>query len=130
VSAAPDHGSVAEEAARLFEVLQDAASTWSRGAAGSEHHGDPGHGDPDHGDPGHGQTPAACRVCPLCQLVAAVQNVRPETVQHLADAAASLAAAFSDLVSGMAGPAGAGHEHRRDSHRARPDDVQHIDISD
>jgi hypothetical protein len=123
------HGSVAEETAALFEALRDAGSTWSRSAS--------------HDHPGSTATPLACRVCPLCQFVALVQNVRPETVQHLADAAASLAAAASDLAAGVAArSSGAGAaQHPPDGQRrphgppgagapAGADDVQHIDITD
>lgn len=113
MSAQPEHGSLADETARLFEALQQAASGWNH----------------DDGPAGHGhptETPAACRVCPLCRLVAAVQNVRPETVQHLADAAASLAAAFADVVT-AGEPARPGRPGRRGS---EPRDVQHIDITD
>jgi hypothetical protein len=133
----PEPGSVAEETARLFEALQEAATTWSHGgrpASPAAH--------------GHGQTPAACRVCPLCQLVGVVQNLRPETVQHLADAAASLAAAVSDLAAGVAARSGGASAAPRapdgarshgtwpddgswpEGERSRAPDVQHIDITD
>jgi hypothetical protein len=115
VSAQP-YGSVGEEAARLFEALQQAAAGWTRGAAEAS----PSH---DHAD-----TPLACRACPVCQVVAAVHQVRPETVQHLADAAASLTAALSDLASGVARSTGGSAP--RDSHGGRGDDVQRIDITD
>jgi len=127
VSAQPEHGSLAEEAARLVAALQQATAGWSS-AAGFE----AADGDEPHEPHGHAATPAACRVCPLCQLIAMVQNVRPETVQHLSDAAASLAAAASDLLAGAA-------ERRTERPRqddepapSRPqrDDVQHIDIDD
>lgn len=115
-------GSVADEAARLLEALRDAAATWQ-------------HGGDDHEHASPGDPPAACRVCPLCRVIAALQQVKPETVRHLADAAASLTAALSDLVPATGdrtapasgGPDGAGAERPR---RRRRDDVQHIDISD
>jgi hypothetical protein len=110
-------GSVAEEAARLLGALQDAAGAW----AGSQQPAHAGH-----------ETPAACRVCPLCQAIAAVQHVRPETVQHLADAAGSLAAALSDVLAGArqarTTPEPAPGTARPE--RPRRDDVQHIDITD
>jgi hypothetical protein len=105
-------GSVAEEAARLLGALQDAAGAWT--ASASEH--------------GPHETPTACRVCPLCQAIAAVQHVRPETVQHLADAAASLAAALSDVLAGARqAPPDPGTARPE---RERRDDVQRIDITD
>ena len=39
-----------------------------------------------------------CRICPICQLLAALRQVRPEAVDHLIDAAAGLAAALRDLA--------------------------------
>lgn len=136
VSAHADHGSVAEETAQLFEALREAVSSWSSGGSvpGSV---------PASAGHVHGQTPLTCRVCPLCQLVGVVQSMRPETVQHLADAAASLAAAVSDLAAGVAarsagapagteppdgpGPADGPAES---GPRSWGDGVQHIDISD
>lgn len=96
-SGPPPPGPLAEEAARLLEAVQE----WTR-----EHVGD--------AQVGHA---AACKICPLCQVVAAVS--RPETWSHLADAAASVAAALRSAV---------------DSAAARPasppaPDVEHIDIS-
>jgi hypothetical protein len=110
----PRPGSVAEEAGRLFEALQQAAAGWSRGE--------------DAGQDGAGCTcghavPQMCRVCPLCQLLHRLQQVRPEVVQHLADATASVAAALADLAA--ARPAGP-----QPGPRPARADVQHIDISD
>lgn len=93
-------GSAAEEAARLFQ----AAEEWVRTRAG-------GHLD------GLSTGAAECSVCPLCQGISAVRGVRPETVEHLLDAAASFVAALRTTV-GTSG----GHEPGR-----RPD-VQHIDV--
>ena len=72
-------GSAAEEAARLFA----AAEQWAR----------------THGaallDREHLATGALeCQVCPLCQAISAVRSIRPETVEHLLDAAASIVAAL------------------------------------
>jgi hypothetical protein len=118
-------GPVGEEATRLLEALRQATADW-------------GHPDPADAPHGCGST---CRVCPVCQLVAAVQQVRPETVQQLAEAAASMAAAVSDLIAGAARPAGArgpagdpadgeNGQDRPEPTRPGPDDVQHIDITD
>jgi hypothetical protein len=64
--------------------------------------------------------PASCRVCPLCQLIARVQDVHPEVVGHLADATSSLAAALSELA--------ASREH--EAQRPAREETQHIDIGD
>lgn len=72
-------GSAAEEAARLFSALEN----WARSRAG--HLVDEEHlatGSPE------------CRYCPVCQAVGALRHVRPEAVEHLLDAAASLVAAL------------------------------------
>ena len=125
MSAASDTGSVGEEAARLLEALQDAARAWQQGGRAEHEHTD--------GE----SVPAACRVCPVCQLIDAFQQVRPGTVRHLADAAASLTAALADLVPtrdesppGDAGQDGEATTREPGPSPRRPDDVQHIDITD
>ena len=100
-SSPPPVGSAAEEAARLFA----AAEEWMRTRAGV------------HLD-GLATGSAECTVCPVCQGISALRQVRPETVEHLLDAAASFVAALRTTVSG----AGA------DDPAARRPDVQHIDI--
>jgi hypothetical protein len=92
-------GSAAEEAARLLSAVQDWAKTRF-----------------DHEHLATGS--AECQVCPLCQGVAALRQVRPETVEHLLDAAASLVAAFSTAVP------------RRPADREPDAKVQHIDVSE
>jgi hypothetical protein len=39
-----------------------------------------------------------CRICPVCQLLAALRQVRPEAVEHLIRASTELAAALRDLA--------------------------------
>lgn len=97
----PPVGSAAEEAARLFAAAED----WIRTRAGS------------HLD-GLATGAPECTVCPVCQGISALRHVRPETVEHLLDAAASFVAALRSTVSGHAGAPESGR---------RPD-VQHIDI--
>ena len=117
-------GTVAEEAARLLEALQQAAARWHRGSP------------PTDGPTGHGEVPLTCRVCPFCQLLSAVQHVRPETLQHLADAAAAFTAALGDIVpsTGATSTRGASSDQPtrtpRNDREHRRDDVQHIDITD
>ncbi|MCW2667347.1 MAG: hypothetical protein JWN57_2309 [Frankiales bacterium] len=77
-------GSAAEEAARLFA----AAEQWARAHAGHLL-------DSDHLATGS----AACTVCPVCQGVSVLRGVRPEAVEHLLDAAASLVAALKVAVA-------------------------------
>lgn len=45
------------------------------------------------------QTPAACRLCPLCRGIALLRSVRPETVDLLADLALALAATLRDVAT-------------------------------
>lgn len=96
-------GSAAEEAGRLFAALED----WARHRAGALV-------DTEHlatGSP-------VCTVCPVCQAVSAVRAIRPETVEHLLDAAASFVAALRTTVTA------AGSD---EATAARPG-VQHIDV--
>ncbi len=73
-------GSAAEEAARLLAAVQD----WARTRFDHEH---------------LATGAAECQVCPVCQGIAALRQVKPETVEHLLDAAASLVAAFRSTVT-------------------------------
>lgn len=103
------HAGLAAEAARLLGAVQQAARDWSDGT-------------------GEG-TAATCRGCPLCQVARRVQHVSPEAVQHLAQAAASFAAALAHLAAEHPPPEdGEDHPAER-ADPARPD-VQHIDVTD
>jgi len=44
-------------------------------------------------------TPASCRICPLCKGIALLRSVRPETVDLLADLALSVAAGLRDVAA-------------------------------
>jgi hypothetical protein len=52
-------------------------------------------------------TPAACRLCPLCQGIALLRSVRPEIVDQLADVASVVAECLRDVAakSRATGPA-------------------------
>ena len=103
----PPPGSVAAEAALLVELLS--RRSWSStsgmpsgssrgeraGSAAHDHDADAGHTTGDPTGPGTagrpdgpagectcgGTTPAACRVCPVFQLIAFVQQVNPDTIE-------------------------------------------------
>jgi hypothetical protein len=111
--APPPVGSAAEEAARLFA----AAEQWLRSRTGAPFE------DAD-GAP-HVPGGAECAVCPLCQGIAAVRSVRPETVEHLLDATASFVAALRSTVAG-AGPGGGSDA----ASAARRPNVQRISVQD
>jgi hypothetical protein len=89
-------GSAAEEAAKLLAAAQE----WARTRFDSEH---------------LATGSSECQICPVCQAIAAARHVRPETVEHLLDAAASFVAALKSTVG---------------THAPRPggSKVQHIDI--
>ncbi len=93
-----DHvGGATEEAGKLLAALQE----WARTRFDSEH---------------LSTGASECQICPVCQAVAALRQVRPETVEHLLDAAASFVAALKSSVP---------------SHPTHPDGgsrVQHIDV--
>ncbi len=98
-------GSAAEEAGRLFAAVEDWARTRTGGLLDGAHLAT---GAPE------------CSVCPLCQAVHALQQVQPETVEHLLDAAASMLAALRSTLLGPPGGVG-----------AAPDAgsrVEHIDV--
>ena len=67
---------------------------------------------------GVAQDEPECRICPLCQFIAAVRQTRPETAEHLLSAGASLTAALRSVLAGQP-------EHVP-TERAR---VQHIDVT-
>jgi len=94
-------GSAAEEAAKLFSAVEDWVRTRAAGLADGEHLAN---GSPE------------CTICPLCQAVSGLRQVKPETVEHLLDAAASVVAALRATV--VPGPSGA----------TRRPGVQHIDV--
>jgi len=44
-------------------------------------------------------TPVACKLCPLCQGIALLRSVRPETVDRLADLASAVASTLRDMAT-------------------------------
>ncbi|MCU1601042.1 MAG: hypothetical protein JWO22_1751 [Frankiales bacterium] len=73
-------GSAGDEAAKLLGAVQD----WARTRFDGEHLATGG---------------AECQVCPLCQGIALMRQVKPETAEHLLDAAASFVAALKSAVT-------------------------------
>ena len=93
-------GSVASEAAKLFEALQDwakesgteyadATGSAASGAASAFRHVDEhlANGSPE------------CTYCPLCRVISAVRDTSPEVRQHLRTAATSLLEAGAGLLA-------------------------------
>jgi len=97
----PQVGSAAQEAARLFAAVED----WAR-ARGEAPAGDSATA---------GAT--TCGVCPVCSGIALLRDVRPETVEHLLDAAASVVAALRSAAAPPSSP-----------EPGRPGGVEHIDV--
>jgi hypothetical protein len=90
-------GTPADEAAKLFAAAQE----WARTRFDATH---------------LATGSSECQVCPVCQAVAALRQVNPQTVEHLLAAAASFVAALKSTVAGQpSSPEGASR-------------VQHIDI--
>ena len=94
-------GSAAEEAVKLLGAAEQWARTRAAHLLDDEHLAT---GAPE------------CTTCPFCQAVGSLRTVRPETVDHLLDAAASLVAALKVAVVPPEPPA-----------RPAPR-VQHIDV--
>jgi hypothetical protein len=112
-------GTVAQEAARLIEDMATMArSGSSRSDDPSPYAGGPPpepvspearHAPPPADEPspdvcsvcgGEGDdTPATCRLCPLCRGIALLRAVRPETVDLLADLAVAIAASLRDVAT-------------------------------
>lgn len=102
----PQLGTAAQEAARLFAAVEDWARTRGEAHAGGS------------AQRSAGPVPTTCGVCPVCTGIALLRDVRPETVEHLLDAAASVVAAVRSAVRAPSAP----------SDGARPGGVQHIDV--
>jgi hypothetical protein len=103
-------GSVSEEAAKLLSALQG----WAR-----EHVSDYSRTASEFGSSYIADGSAACRVCPLCQLIAFVRGVNPESLEQLGQAAGSMLHALAGLVDAA---------HRSDTRRGSP--VEKINLSD
>lgn len=127
-------GTVAEEAAKLIALLgqrsaerpspdpgtgeSDDASYAGRAAYDSPPPAD----DTGREHPRAGE-PLTCALCPICQGIAVLRTLQPETIDRLADLAAAAAAALRDLAAG----AGAGPSSRpepRPPGRARTVDIE------
>ncbi|MDV3221586.1 hypothetical protein [Intrasporangium sp.] len=92
-------GSVAHEAALLVDLLSSRGWGGQAGQAGER--SEPAGPDPTSGRDEctcGGTTPAACRLCPVCQLIALVQKVSPEALEQVAEVIDLAATALRDLA--------------------------------
>lgn len=147
-------GTVAQEAVRLIEAMasmarstgiadEDASSyadvVAEETAPGAAHETSAG---PEEGEPSTcacsscggelDSTPLACKLCPVCQGIALIRSIRPETVDRLADFAAAVASSLRDVAaqSRGSGPgSGAGPRPGSSSGAGRPS-VQDIHVDD
>ncbi len=87
-------GSVAEEAAKLFAVLQRATDTASTAKSAEEHVA------PEEKHE-HKLGPD-CVWCPVCQLIHKVRTTSPETIEQLSAAAAHLLGSVRSLLEAAA----------------------------
>jgi hypothetical protein len=85
-------GSVGEEAAKLFDALQD----WARESAGGKEH------------PHTREQGADCAWCPVCRGAALVRQTSPEVRAHLTVAASSLLQAAAGLLAAAQPPGTSG----------------------
>lgn len=105
-AAAASVGTVADEAALLVDLL--ASRGWSGFTSAGATAPDPAEGSPPgSGSPSAprgagctcgGATPAACRLCPVCQLIAFVQQISPETLDRVAEVVELAATGLRDLA--------------------------------
>ncbi|QNE22103.1 hypothetical protein F1D05_34565 [Kribbella qitaiheensis] len=113
-------GSVAEEAAKLFAVLQQAtAEAKSQHAAPADveepaayderaEQADAEYGvqadeaEPEHEDVTADRGGPECQWCPVCQLIAKVRTTSPETIEQLSTAAAGVLGSLRSLLEAAA----------------------------
>ncbi|MDX2970061.1 hypothetical protein PWY87_00825 [Kribbella solani] len=126
-------GSLAEEAAKLFAVLQNAASD-----APAEHDDSPesSHKPEDRPeDPHEHKLGPDCVWCPVCQLIHKVRNTSPETIEQLSTAAAHVLGSVRSLLEAAADAARQAREDAA-SRSSPPDEeparsrVDRIDVSE
>ena len=125
----PEPGTVAEEAARLVDLLSQrgwggSTRTPSTAAPSDAPEDGPEDAPADGSKPEctcGGTTPAACRVCPVCQVIAFVQQVNPETIERVADFVGFAATALRDLATAQRERrSGTDGETDGETDRARP----------
>ncbi|MGW7685743.1 hypothetical protein ACWGID_33680 [Kribbella sp. NPDC054772] len=130
-------GSVAEEAAKLFAVLQHAAATQPPPAqdAADDTAEDVAADAADETAGEKHKLGPDCVWCPVCQLIHRVRNTSPETIEQLSTAAAHVLGSVRSLLEAAAD---AGRQSREDaaSRASAPEEettrsrVDRIDVSE
>jgi len=100
-------GTVAEEAAKLFAILQHAAAD----TTGTTHAAQ-APADPDQDDVHDHKLGPDCVWCPVCQLIHKVRTTSPETIEQLSTAAAHVLGSVRSLLEAAAE---AGRQSRADA---------------
>ncbi|HZW43858.1 MAG TPA: hypothetical protein VFF32_05640 [Dermatophilaceae bacterium] len=100
---APDLASPpTEHSSPLEDTVRPDDAPPERASSEQAPNGDPGPGAPHVctacGGVNDG-TPVACKLCPLCQGIALLRSVRPETVDRLADLASVVATTLRDMAT-------------------------------
>lgn len=101
-------GTVAEEAAKLFAVLQQAARQQDPAPPppeepGADEPAGPGPGVTDEQGRGTARCGAAeCQWCPVCQVIAKIRHTSPETIEQLSMAAAGVLGSVRSLLEAAA----------------------------
>jgi hypothetical protein len=103
-------GSVAEEAAKLFAVLQGAAGAGSESEEQTHQHAN------EHED----KLGPDCVWCPVCQLIHRVRNTSPETIEQLSTAAAHVLGSLRSLLEAAADAARQTRADTREDAAPRP----------
>ena len=140
------NGTVAEEAVRLIEAMasmarpsagaREESGSYADGPApepspgaanktstGSENLEEPLQGACSECGGERASTPVTCKLCPVCQGIALIRSIRPETVDRLADFAAAVASSLRDMAAQSRGPnpgSGAGPDSGSSSDGSRP----------
>lgn len=130
-------GTVAEEAAKLVALLGQRTAerpVHDTAPAGTTCE-DTTSQDPCREHPRAGEA-LTCALCPICQGIAVLRTLHPDTVDRLADLAAAAAAALRELAAGTAAPgadpgarpaAGGGGSTTNRSGRGRTVDIDVVD---
>ena len=139
-------GSVAEEAAKLFAVLQQAARQQDPPENSHQHDAhqeslvdeEPAHAVPDEHEHGTARSGGPeCQWCPVCQLIAKVRTTSPETIEQLSTAAAGVLGSVRSLLEAAAEAARQAREDAesrtakaQDPERPARSRVDRIDVSE
>ncbi|MDX6264897.1 MAG: hypothetical protein QOH84_6585 [Kribbellaceae bacterium] len=126
-------GSVAEEAAKLFAVLQQAARHDQEAPKAEKE--EPAPAEHQHGTARSGGP--ECQWCPVCQLIAKVRTTSPETIEQLSTAAAGVLGSLRSLLEAAADAARQAREDAesrtakaQESERPARSRVDRIDVSE